>query len=175
MSGAEWIAIIGGICGIGGLGVAWKQLSKIAKNQEIATQTQEIAKEQLAKIAENQDIALQNQKVDILKVVLEIESQISQRSVEMNKAGIDYLSEQGNKIKKDYFLAMKENYFNALDRLCFCIRKGYIPEKEWEREYRNMIKSVIAKKEFKDDFDPNNSPYKNMIKLNDEWQDSIVK
>ena len=171
----EWINVIGGIAGIGALCVAWKQLSKIAKNQEIATQTQEIAKEQLEKIAENQNIAMQNQKMDILKVVLEIEAQISQRSVEMNKAGMDYLANQNDENKKTYFLAMKENYFNALDRLCFCIRKGYIPEKEWEREYRNMIQKTIAKEEFKDDFNPNTSPYKNIIKLNDRLQDSGIE
>lgn len=148
------IGLIGGLCGIGGLVVAYKQLRKIA---------------------ENQNIAMQNQKMDILKVVLEIESQISQRSVEMSRASVDYLTDTNDKNKEAYFLAMKENYFNALDRLCFCIRKGYIPEKEWEREYRNMIQNTIAKEEFKDDFNPNTSPYKNIIKLNDRLQDSVIE
>lgn len=137
MSGAEWIAIIGGITGlVGGCSGIYG--------------------------------LFRTKSLDVLKLVLELESQINQREIEFNKATACDKSD-------DYYLAMKEGYFNALDRLCFCIRKGYIPKKEWEREYRNMIKSVIAKKEFKDDFDPNSSPYKNMIKLNDEWQDSIVK
>ncbi len=129
----------------------------------------------LEKIAENQNIAMQNQKMDILKVVLEIETQLIQRSIKMNKAGMEYLGNSDSKNKEAYFLAMKENYLNALDRLCFCIRKGYIPEKEWEREYRNIINNTVGKEEFKKDFGPITSPYKNIIKLNDRLQDSTIE
>lgn len=159
MSGAEWIAIIGGATGfIGGLlgccglVIAWKKLGKIAENQ----------------------------RMDILKVVLEIESQINDRKVEFDKsaknlretASSGQNNEEKMEIDKDYFLAMKEGYFNALDRLCFCIRNKYILEADWEKEYRNMLRDTINK--YKDDFGVD-SPHKNMIKLNDEWQDSIVK
>lgn len=166
----EWINIIGGIAGIGALFVAWKQLSKIAKNQEIATKTQQIAEKQLIKIAENQ-------RMDILKVVLEIESRINERKVEFDKSATNlrktsYSNPDDKRIEidKDYFLAMKESYFNALDRLCFCIRSEYIPERDWQGEYRNMLRDTISK--YKDDFGEN-SPYRNMIELNRKWQDSV--
>lgn len=167
MSIVEFVSVAGGICGIGGLLVAWTQLSKIAKNQEIATQTQEIAKEQLAKIAENQ-------RMDILKVVLEIESQINERKAEFDKVNKQVmeldLSEPSKKqqnILSDYCETARENYFNALDRLCFCIDKEYIPERDWKDEYRDMIVGTIKNNER---YFGAGSPYKNMLNINDKWR-----
>ena len=153
MSNTEFIAILGGIIGIiggvggiGGLIVAWKKLSKIAENQ----------------------------KTDILKVVLEIESQINERKAEFYKVNKQVMeldlsnpSKEQQKILSDYWEATRENYFNALDRLCFCIDKEYIPERDWKDEYRDMIIGTI--KDYEKYFGAG-SPYKNMLKINEKWR-----
>lgn len=145
---SEFIGILGGIIGIlGGIGGC------IAAYH---------SHNQLIKIAENQQI-------DILKVVLEIESQIARRSMEFNKAA-KALKENNSKTNEGYFLTAKENYFNALDRLCFCIRKGYIPEWDWRKEYQNMIHKTIEAYE-KQDFG-NATKYRNMLELDRQWQTS---
>lgn len=115
--------------------------------------------------------------LDTLRIVLEIENQINARKVELDKASkslreadldSDFPSNQKS-ILADYFDSMKENYFNSLERLSFCIVKGYVPERDWKTEYRNMLKDTI--KEFEDNFGPA-SPYKNIVKLNYDWQNN---
>lgn len=125
MSIVEFVSVAGGICGIGGLLVAWTQLSKIAENQ----------------------------RMDILKVVLEIDLSES--------------SKKQQNILSDYWETARENYFNALDRLCFCIDKEYIPERDWKDEYRDMIVGTIKDNER---YFGAGSPYKNMLNINDKWR-----
>jgi len=79
------------------------------------------------------------------------------------------LDDKKREILTDYFNATKESYFNALDRLCYCIEKGYISDKDWRAEYRNLIHDVIAN--YEDDFGEA-SPYNNIKNLNKKWQQS---
>lgn len=153
MSNAECIAILGGIVGIigglggiGGLIVAWQKLAKIAENQ----------------------------RTDILKVVLEIESQINERKAEFDKINkqvreldLSNPSKEQQEILSDYWETARENYFNALDRLCFCIDKEYIPERHWKDEYRDMIVGTIKDNER---YFGAGSPYKNMLNINNKWR-----
>ncbi len=62
----------------------------------------------------------------------------------------------------------KESYFNAMDRLCFCIQKGYVDENEYRPEYRDMIKDTV--KSFESDFRPG-SPYNHIKQINDKWRE----
>ena len=41
--------------------------------------------------------------------------------------------------------ALLENWFNAVDRLAFCIAKGYVPERDWKAEYRDYMAELIRK------------------------------
>jgi len=136
-----------------------------------------IAYSQLKKINSQIEIAVQNQKLDALKVVLEIETQMNSRKLEFDKAAKlireadaeDVLDDKKREILTDYFNATKESYFNALNRLCFCIEKEYISDKDWRAEYRNLIHDVIAN--YEDDFGEA-SPYNNIKNLNKKWQQS---
>ena len=132
---------------------------------------------QLKKINSQIEIAVQNQRLDALKVVLEIETQMNSRKLEFDKAAKlireadagGELDDKKKEILTDYFNATKESYFNALDRLCYCIEKGFISDKDWRAEYRNLIHDVIVT--YEDDFGET-SPYNNIKNLNKKWQQS---
>jgi len=134
-----------------------------------------IAKEQLGKIREQIKIGVDNQKVDSLRIVLEIETQMNSRKLEFDKASKqvreEALTQNTDKIEifGDYLEATKESYFNSLDRLCYCIDKEYINDKDWKAEYRNLLHDTITT--YADDFNEA-SPYNNIKNINRKWQQS---
>jgi len=110
----------------------------------------------------------------MVMMVLEIEGQMNERKVEWDKASSNIREAEENKasdntmsILIDYYATTKENYFNSLDRLCFCISKGYLKEKDWKVEYRNLLKDTIDEND--GDFTAS-TPYKHILDLNNKWQ-----
>ena len=133
-----------------------------------------IAKKQLIQIGKEIKIAVENKRTDSLRIVLEIETQMNSRKLEFDKASkevreaqLNSASEDKMDILKDYFEAVKENYFNSLDRLCFCMLKNYLSDKDWKTEYRNLIHDTIAS--YEEDFSTA-SPYRNIKAINEKWQ-----
>lgn len=59
-----------------------------------------------------------------------------------------------------------EDYLNAIDRLAYCILNDYFQEKEWKREYRGLILSIV--KDYEDWLGPS-SAYVNLIDLHAQW------
>lgn len=62
----------------------------------------------------------------------------------------------------------KESYFNALERLASFVRRGYFPKDEMRRDYHESIRGVV--RAFPDDFRAG-TPYRNILKLHEGWQD----
>lgn len=129
---------------------------------------------QLSKIRKSIKIAANENKLNSLQVVLAIETQMNERKVQFDaiatnirRIGESSVSENTLQILTDSFNSAKENYFNALDRLCFCINKGYISERDWKIEYGNMLLVTITS--YKTDF-LEASPYRYIIALNKKWQ-----
>jgi hypothetical protein len=60
-----------------------------------------------------------------------------------------------------------ENYLNSIDRLAYCIKNDYFPERDWKREYRGLFTQVAQT--FPDKFSLN-SPYINFIDLQEKWR-----
>jgi hypothetical protein len=148
---AEWIACI---ISAGTLGVAWWQLGKINKQIKLG---------------------VENQRQETLRIVLEIEGQINSRKLELDKSAKSIIEskESGNKILVSqlfYLGSAQESFLNSIDRLCFCILKEYIPDKDWKSEYRNLIYDTTRDENFSAYFGAA-SPYRNIIKLNNKWQD----
>lgn len=131
-----------------------------------------IAYKQLGGLKEQVALAVSNQSKDSLKIVLEIETQLNSRKLEFDKANNDFIvaskSGETNEIMETFVSTTKESYFNAMDRLCFCIQKGYVDENEYRPEYRDMIKDTI--KSFESDFGPG-SPYNHIKQINDKWKE----
>lgn len=74
-------------------------------------------------------------------------------------------SEKTHAIK--YSKVAMDDYLFSFDRLCSCIRLGYVPE-EFKKDYRDAIKETISA--YPDEFGPV-SPYVNMLKLHAQWAD----
>lgn len=110
-------------------------------------------------------------------MVLEIENQMNERksmwdkaATELRQAAAENKSEDLQIILGEYVETTKENYFNSLDRLCFCISKNYLKEKDWKVEYRNLLNSTIQA--YSSDFNSSTTPYRNILDLNNKWQRS---
>jgi cell division protein FtsL len=86
---------------------------------------------------------------------------ISQKIVEIGTAAQADTSSLEKRLE-----AAVENWLNAVDRLCFCVRKNLFPEKEWKIEYRDYIISLVRENESK--FGPG-SRYTNIKYINDKW------
>lgn len=114
-------------------------------------------------------------KTSSLMAVLEIEAQVNERKVFLDKCASDIRHLENKdpkdleelKIGADLFECAKENYFNAMDRLCFCILRGYLKDKDWRAEYRNAVKNLIDKNP--QAFDEA-SGFRNIKELNKKWQ-----
>jgi hypothetical protein len=60
----------------------------------------------------------------------------------------------------------KENWFNAVDRLCFVILKDYWPDIPWRVEYEAYLKEIVESHH--DWFQP--ETYPNIVALYKQWQ-----
>jgi hypothetical protein len=60
----------------------------------------------------------------------------------------------------------KENWFNAVDRLCFVILKGYWQGIDWRAEYEDYLKQIVESHH--DWFEPH--IYPNIVALHNQWQ-----
>lgn len=64
----------------------------------------------------------------------------------------------------------KENWFNAVDRLCFVIHKGYWPGIPWQAEYEAYIRDIFDS--HRDWFRP--ELYPNVIAVYEQWTNQRV-
>jgi hypothetical protein len=71
-------------------------------------------------------------------------------------------------IYKKKLNAAIENWLNSVNRLCFCIMRDYLKEKDWKIEYRDYISNVVKNKKFEKYFGAA-SIYRNIIDLNNKW------
>lgn len=109
-----------------------------------------------------------------IMMVLEIETQMNERKMYYDECSTKVrLGAQRNEptevleIRGELLKAAKENYFNSLDRLCYCILRDYLEDKDWRAEYRTALNNAIIT--FPNDF-LEGSPFRNMKKLNALWQ-----
>lgn len=156
---------LGGVAAGFAVAVAWWQLRKLStQTADIAKQTGEIAKQTT---------------LNVLTVVLEMESQLNSRKQKVDEVihEIKMLPFQGHEQSKLEGICLEkvshqnsaiENWFNALDRLSFCILnyRELLPSRDWKKEYRKYLENAIEKFP---DFFKTGSPYKNMIDLYNLW------
>lgn len=142
-----WIEIATATFTGAGVAVAWIQLSGIKKSMDMSG----------------------------LMAVLEIETQMNERKVYFDEsctklriAKHENQSEDALQILCDAVACAKENYFNAMDRLSFCVLKGYLSDKDWRAEFRPSLQKAIAT--YPNDFNEA-SLFRNIKKLNGKWQD----
>ncbi|KON88016.1 hypothetical protein AF332_15100 [Sporosarcina globispora] len=161
MSQYEFLSLLIGIAGVLVAGIAasiyYIQLRKMASSILIAQQ-------QLKSMAQSVEQAARANSLTVLTL-----EEATRRSREK-------LADISTKVEsyKDVELAKKaineaiENYLNSLDRLCACIRRGHVPEDEYRKDYRDVIKQTI--KNYKSYFGPGTS-FTNILKLNEKWSE----
>ncbi len=112
---------------------------------------------------------LKNQvRLSNLTNVLALESEINDRKEKVDEI-TRMIGEGNSEINiEEHLEAAVENWINSVDRLCFCIRKGYFPEKEWSIEYRDYILGLVRANE--DKFGAG-SRYVHIINLNSKWKE----
>jgi len=135
------------ILGILGLCIAFTQLLKLRKQINISLLLNVLSIEE--------EINLRKSKVDDIAHEIEVKLKTGNADT-ANLISID----------EAYLNTALENWFNSLDRLCFCIKKGYFKEKDWKAEYRDYIVEMV--KTYPDKFGVS-SKYKNIIDLNEKW------
>jgi len=106
--------------------------------------------------------------------VLQLESEMDARKVKVDETastirkieatgGDDKLIE----IYGDELDSYIENWLNAVDRLAYCVLKGYWAERDWRAEYRPYIASIITTHESR--FGAG-TPYTNIFDLHQRWK-----
>jgi len=111
-------------------------------------------------------------KNDTLAKILALESEICNKKENMDNinAEIKALLKAGEstEIYEMKLKAATENWINSVDRLCFCIKNGYLIEKEWKSEYKDLVNNVV--KIFKNKTGlVNLNNYKNINELYNKW------
>jgi hypothetical protein len=146
---ATWIGVIAGcvvaITAVVALAVAWRQLINLGSTLKISS----------------------------LNTILDIEAQMNARKEKVDtrvediqRAGVTLSKEQA-KLEQDALDSRLENWFNAVDRLAFCVLRNLVPEKDWRVEYRDYINNIVVhhNKSFQV-----GSRYRNILDLNSKWQ-----
>ena len=82
-------------------------------------------------------------------LTLDVEKNDRQETVDRITHEIKLLNVE-NKLTPNMALAYEEhlnvamkNWFSSVNKLCFYIKKGCIPEKEWKIEYRSLITEIV--------------------------------
>ncbi|MED3311232.1 hypothetical protein COK59_04705 [Bacillus thuringiensis] len=143
------------------------QLKKMALSAKIA-------EDQLTSMAQSVDEAVKANALSTLNTVLTLEENVRRGRERLASATNEVKKLSANPSKVEVDFAEKslneaiENYLSSLDRLCACIRRNYVPEGEYRKDYREGIKTTI--RNYTSHFGPGN-PYINIVKLNDKWSE----
>jgi len=141
-----WSSIITGFLGLTGAAFALCQIFQIKEQLRGSTLTNVLSLEA--------DMNSRKAKLDDINNDIE----------KANKEG--QLDDSMKEIFSKYQNAAIENWLNSVDRLCFCIKKNYLKERDWKAEYRDYIVDIV--KTYENKFGAS-SKYKNIIDINEKW------
>lgn len=158
-----WIIIT-----ISGLKIAYDQLK--------------VASDQLRKMAQSADSAQKANVISTLNSMLLMEGIMGDRRVLVKEAALECAKlavreKNGEDLsQEEYALAdfrlqeAKENYLNAIDRLCASFLRDLVPEETYRTDYKQFIIDLVRNSEFKDSFGPG-TPFRNIVHLYERWVD----
>lgn len=114
-------------------------------------------------------------RMNSLGIVLTLECEMSARKKACDDLSatirIECGKESPNKglviILDDQLKGYKESWFNACERLAYCILKGFLSERDWRAEYREYFFTLV--RVHKENFGTD-SIYTNVIDLTDKWK-----
>lgn len=131
---------------------------------------------QLTRLTSQVNQAVKSNAISQLNALLALEGQIVERRKNLGEVGIELAELSGNddvsesKVTalKLRFDEAKQMYLNALDRLCFCVKKELLNSDDMRLEYRDIINRAVS--DFKEDFGLD-TPYRNIKKIYEIWAD----
>lgn len=91
----------------------------------------------------------------------------SEKYIEAQEENFDDKSKEMIKILHSHYVEALENYLNIFDRLCFFLLKRKLNDEDFRTEYREMLSNTISSNEL---YFRAGSRYRNMLKLNEQWQ-----
>ncbi len=115
-------------------------------------------------------------RMNALTVVLGLESEMNMRKMKVDEVATDIRrldcedNENNSKligILSDYMEGLLENWLNCADRLAYCIKQGYLADKDWKIEYREYFNDLV--KDHPDKFRAD-TIYTNLLDLNNKWK-----
>ncbi|WMJ74705.1 hypothetical protein RCC89_16245 [Cytophagaceae bacterium ABcell3] len=106
-----------------------------------------------------------------LMVIISLENEVSVRKVRMSKVLFElkksHVMSKDRELLKAELNTTKEDYLNALDRLCYVILEGFLSEKDWKKVYHTYLNHVT---ESLQDFFVSGA-YPNIVELKKKWDE----
>jgi hypothetical protein len=109
-----------------------------------------------------------------LGAVLAMESEINSRGESLDEFSFKFeraikdgsIPSDQIELYEGRVLALTDTYLNSVDRLAFCILRGYLPEKDWRGEYELLLKTLLS-----DGGLPTAKNFDNIVRLHAKWND----
>ncbi|MEZ6056240.1 MAG: hypothetical protein R3C01_06005 [Planctomycetaceae bacterium] len=113
--------------------------------------------------------------MSVLSAVLQLEAEMNARKEKVDSVASairrEGIAKSPNErlveILKDELDGYLENWLNAADRLAYCIKKGYLPERDWRVEYREYFLGLVRDHE---QYFGASTIYTNILDLNNRWR-----
>lgn len=175
--GSTWTDIVSSLSNVGLLVVAgftalfaYQQLKELVQQVQEAKNANVTASEELTKVAEQITIGTKANEMANLMGILQIELMVANSrsawSDAMHKAATTPNADP--KLDIAFIDEKREQYFNVLDRLCACLRRGYFNEKEYREDYRLQINDAVTT--YSAQFGPG-TRFRNILTVHDTWKD----
>ena len=132
------------------------------------------AARQLSKMAESIEKASRSNDLAVLDMVLKIEDSINERKARVDEityriqANAGVLTTESAGLLQAQLNSAVESYLNAMDRLCACIIRGTIPEKDYKEDYVEALPALIET--YNKHFKGIERRYKNILDLRERWR-----
>jgi len=114
-------------------------------------------------------------RMSVLAAVLQLESEMNARKRAVDEAACQVSTECAKSKRNEKAIqaltgkmeGLLESWLNAVDRFAYCIRHGYLAERDWKSEYREMFFGLV--RDHPEKFGPQ-SVYTNIIDLTAKWK-----
>ena len=103
-----------------------------------------VANKQLGRAVDSIREAVAANRTASLMAVLSIEQLVADARVRFEDANHQLRIDPTSAATIELQEARREQFLNAVDRLCACIRKGYVDEDEYKADYRDMVFEIVA-------------------------------
>lgn len=177
-SATDWIQAISTSLAtlVAGFGLRYVglQLKQAVEANKRSADANEHAAEANKRSAEANEQAAEANKISGLMAVLSLESALSEARFQLSTsaarrsaaAGDASLTAEQLRSINEFHEERIEQYLNSADRICACIRRGYVDEEQYRKDYRSWIAEIIS--HHKARFGPD-TRHQNVLHVHNRW------